>query len=142
MTATLTLVHRRQHDLPPSWDGQRVTWDRWLEVRGSLIAHAPADQTACHACGLIDDPLVAVGLVEPTPGATFSSVRVKRTRRSGRAYEATVDVPAWPCLDLVAFRCRGCGHDTVLDQRTGEAWDLDASDYGPTGSTATTGTLW
>lgn len=44
-------------------------------------------------------------------------------------------------LALLAFRC-ACGRDEVRDERTGETWVLDPSDYGTAGSTHTDGTLW
>jgi DNA-directed RNA polymerase subunit RPC12/RpoP len=36
---------------------------------------------------------------------------------------------------LTANRCTSCGSDVVTDQ-LGDVWDLDETDYGPTGSVA------
>lgn len=138
---TLTLLPR-VHDLPPRWDGRTVEWGPWQQVRTSLPFHVPLDQQACTTCGLIDEPLTAGGKVLPLPGETFEWPDV-RTLPSGRTYtRGTKRVPAWPVLCLVAFRCPGCGADRVHDERTGETWDLDASDYGDAGSVEVTGTLW
>lgn len=124
----------RDHDLPVSWDGDPVTWRPWVDVRSSLAYHAPAHELACERCGLIDERLVTCGSRPPVEGATVPATVTRRTRRTGRAYTVTRDVPAHRYLDLWAFRCRGCGHDVVHDSRTGESWDLNPDDYGPLGS--------
>lgn len=121
------------HDLPPAWDGVLVTWGEWSSGRSTLAHHVPADQLACDECGTVDEKTVNFGRRPPEPGATFKADRRKRTR-TGHIYSVTEEVPAWPVKDLFAFRCRHCGHDTISDERTGETWDLDASDYGDTGS--------
>ena len=135
----LTLV--RAHDLPVSWDGVRIRWRPWTDARSSLAYHASDEELACERCGLIDERLVTCGSRPPEPGATIRATRLRRTR-SGREHTVDVDVPAHEYLDLWAFRCRGCGRDQVLDDRTGERWDLDPSDYGPDGSTDMKDTLW
>lgn len=132
---SLRIVHSR-HDLPPSWDGQPVTWDAWSDVRTSLAYHLKPEQLACDQCGAIDEPLIAWGL-RPPAEATYTTTKTKTTR-SGHKYEAQVEVPAHPVRDIYAARCRHCSHDVVTDTRTDERWDLEDHDYGPEGSTADT----
>lgn len=60
---TLQLVHSRAHDLPPRWDGTPVAWGPWSRDTSSVIHHAPIDDIACHACGVIEQPLLAGGWV-------------------------------------------------------------------------------
>jgi hypothetical protein len=124
-------------DLPPYWDGVKVDWHEWADSRSTLPFHAPADQLACDHCGVVDEPLTCFGLRQPEPGATFPVDRIKTTK-SGHQYTKTIDVPAWPVIDLTAARCRHCHHDVITDTRTGTTWDLDATDYGPQGSTEPT----
>lgn len=108
---TFTLVHSRA-DLPPSWDGEPVTWNGWTRNSvGSLVHHCDPTELACRACGSI----------ETTTLTNHGSIN------------------GWG--RLVVDRCPGCGHDTVTDQATGKLWDLDLSDYGPDGSRVE-GTLW
>lgn len=131
----MELVHSR-HDLPPSWDGVPVEWSTWSQDRTTIIHHAPPEQMACDQCGAVDEAMFSFGTRPPPDGATFSTT-ITKTTRSGHQYESRRDVPAWPVMDLVAARCRHCWHDVVTDQRTGERWDLEEEDYGPTGSTQT-----
>lgn len=37
-------------------------------------------------------------------------------------------------INLTAYRCRHCGHDTVHDHLTDQWWDLDQTDYADIGS--------
>lgn len=60
---TLHLVHSREHDLPPMWDGTPVAWGPWSRDTSSVIHHAPVDDIACHVCGVIEQPLLAGGWV-------------------------------------------------------------------------------
>lgn len=136
----LELVHSRRHDLPPRWDGLAVTWGEWHETRSSVRFHIPLDQQACIACGLLDEPLVAVGTIHPTPGEMVETTRARRLP-SGRTYDRRVRVPARPHLRLLAFRCLGCRADRVFDEHSHELWDLDESDYTDAGSTVE-GVLW
>lgn len=39
-------------------------------------------------------------------------------------------------VNLLAHRCRHCGHDVVEDRLADEWWDLDPTDYGMVGSMA------
>lgn len=39
-----------------------------------------------------------------------------------------------PLINLLAARCRHCGHDQVTDMLTDTHWDLDETDYADTGS--------
>lgn len=121
-------------DLPPIWDGQRVDWRPWTDVKTTTAFHMPADQRACHQCGVIDEPLRSTGVLAPRPGETFPVDRLRRTK-SGHEYIKTRHEPAWPIIGLSAARCRHCGHDTVTDERGGTTWDLGPEDYGPSGST-------
>lgn len=131
----------RHHDLPVTWDGRPVTWRPWSVLVSSLRFHVPAEDLACRVCGLVEESAVAIGSRQPVESATVPEP-VERRTRSGRKYLVVVDVPERPSFfDLLAYRCRGCGHDVVHDVRTGEWWDLDVDDYGPGGSTVA-GTLW
>ena len=112
MARHLQLVHSRA-DLPVSWDGEPVTWSAWDRGRTTLALHLPVEQLACDQCGALDERDTCAG-----------------TR--------TTEVPAHSSRDLHAFRCRHCGHDTVLDLRTNECWDLDPEDYTPDGSRPST----
>lgn len=115
------------HDLPPAWDGQRVTWSAWVDEPTSLRFHRTPD--ACSGCGARSEPLIATGRRQPMPGATFD---VEQTRPDGTIRRRTV--PAWPINDLFAYRCRTCGHDVIHDERADAWWDLDPADYGDDGS--------
>lgn len=123
-----------RHDLPISWDGEKVVWDEWSEVRSSLAYHATAEELACDKCGAVDESLIAWGLRDPPAGSMTTRQRTKTTR-SGKKYDVVEEVPARPLRDIYAARCRHCGHDVVTDTRTDERWDLEEEDYGPGGST-------
>jgi hypothetical protein len=130
---TLSLVDNR-HDLPPSWDGVPVEWSEWSTGNTTLALHIPADKLACEQCGAVEEPSISFGKRPPeTP--TFTTTRTKTTK-SGHKYDVHHEVKSWPIRDLIAARCRHCGHDVVTDLRTDERWDLDETDYGPDGSTA------
>lgn len=110
----VSLQTRLTRELPDLWDWEPVQWGEWSSLhRSTLLLHVPADRMACNKCGAIDESRVAFG------------------KRPARADLAQLH----PLKDLVAHRCRHCGHDTVEDRRTGEWWDLDESDYGIAGST-------
>lgn len=132
---TLRLLPTRP-DLPPFWDGAKVTWDAWSDVRSSLAYHLKPEDMACDKCGAVDESLIAWGLRPPVE-ATYGTTRTKTTK-SGRKYAIACEVPAWGVRDIYAARCRHCGHDRVTDTRTDEVWDLDESDYAPEGSYADT----
>lgn len=138
---TLTLLPRA-YDLPPRWDDRDVAWGPWHDAPSSLRFHLPPEQQACTECGLIAEPIVASGLLHSLPGETIDIEDV-RTLPSGRTYvRGEITVRAWPYVGLTAFRCTGCEHDHVHEERTGESWDLDASDYGSAGSVEVKDTLW
>jgi len=122
------------HDLPPFWDGVPVEWSDWSNGRTTLAYHATAAELACDKCGAVDENQVTKGKRPPPEGATFEGRAFVKRTKSGRAYGITTKVDAWPVYDLAAFRCRHCGHDRVLDERTGETWDLDPDDYQDNGS--------
>lgn len=119
-------------DLPPYWDAVPVTWKGWQTGRTTLQLHLPASALACGECGCVDEPKVNMG-IRPPAAPTVRVPVVKRTK-SGRQYTRATDVESWPVADLAASRCRHCGHDIVTDQRTGQCWDLDDTDYEPKGS--------
>lgn len=129
----LTLVASR-FDLPPSWDGDPVEWDDWSYGRTTIVLHAPADALACHQCGSVDEPMISWGQ-RPPEKPTFMSTRTKTTK-SGHKYQVPQEIEAWAVRDLIASRCRHCLADVVTDTRTGEAWDLEDSDYTADGSIA------
>lgn len=108
--------HDRPYDLPPSWDGVPVTWGQWTKHRTTLAYHLPAEALACEQCGSVDERAVNWGTRPP-------------------AAEADNRGPFHPLRDLCALRCRHCGHDQVLDERTDETWDLGPEDYTAEGST-------
>lgn len=93
--------------LPVSWDGVPVEWGPWEPAAPIFICDRSRRKPlvdVCTACG--------------RPSASQPLAWGKR--RGVR--------------DLVAFRCMGCGHDSVLDRRTDEAWELGPEDYGRDGS--------
>ncbi|MGX5770818.1 hypothetical protein ACWKWN_08710 [Microbacterium trichothecenolyticum] len=95
--------------LPISWDGEVVEWGPWEPALPIWI---------CDRSRRGKRPLVDV------------------CAACGR--ESQASPLAWGkrrgIRDLVAFRCIGCGHDSVLDRRTDEAWELGPEDYGLAGS--------
>lgn len=96
--------------LPISWDGDPVEWGPWEPTVPILICDRSRRRRAwdsiCAGCGR----------------SSIAAPMCWGKRRGIR--------------DLVAFRCTGCGHDSVLDRRTGEAWELGPEDYGLAGSVA------
>lgn len=126
--------NNRPFDLPPSWDGQPVTWGPWSELDSTLAYHLSAEALACRKCGAVAERSTAWG-VRPPASATVLA-EVPRHTRTGRAYLSHERVPARPVRDLFAARCRHCGHDTVSDERTGEVWELEPEDYSAEGSRA------
>lgn len=129
-----------RHDLPPRWDGRAVEWQPWARPVSTIRFHHKPD--ACD-CGSTKQPLVTAGLRDPEPGTTVPTERVKRSPRTGRTWLVPgPEVPAWPALTLRAIRCVDCHVDIVVDEETGDTWELDASDYGDAGSTGVEGSLW
>lgn len=98
----------REYDLPPRWDGHRVSWeDGWREEIPVMVCPPPPDD-ACVECGLHRPVAVKWGRVE-VPDAAFLGT-------------------------LAAFRCMGCGHDDVYDTELQVLWSLGPEDYGVMGS--------
>ncbi len=98
--------------LPVAWDGHPIQWSDFTE-----------DPTMCR---LSED------------GTTFEAVPPGLCWHCGVLAEAVtaegrVRIPHWP-YRLVLRRCTRCGHDRVRNPLTGQEWDLDESDYGPSGS--------
>lgn len=111
----MTVQERLDRALPDMWDWEPVKWSPWRDdlINGSSFQfHAPLEALACNQCGVLGKQHVCFG---------------KRPIRRdlGETY---------PIRSLFAFRCADCGHDTVIDQRTEESWDLDDTDYGIAGS--------
>lgn len=129
MPAALQLV---KHRLPPLWDGYRVVWGQWSSALVVQIC-PPPELDACEGCGSIADRLIATGLRHPLPGETLPSTRTT-TGRFGRPVTLPTTIPAYPILDLHAFRCPDCLRTDVWDQRTDEWWELGPEDYTDTGS--------
>lgn len=125
--------------LPTAWDGERVTWDPLTEQPLIFLCargrRNPPKPVACERCKTTESAWHSVGTRHPRPGATMPVEEARKTR-SGRTYLVVVEGPAWPLRDLVAYRCVGCGLDTVYDDRAGESWVLGPEDYGPGGSVA------
>lgn len=122
-------------DLPTIWDGRTVAWQGWTQTGPVFICRPHRRPEPCTSCKTTDQPAVNIGVVAPLPGETFTVPKTVTARRSGRVYDVDQQVPAWPVIELIAFRCPGCQLDTVWDQRTQAWWVLDETDYGPTGST-------
>jgi hypothetical protein len=119
--------------LPGLWDGWEVTWEPMPEVGQIFLCPPPKDLERCSECGTCAKPRMWSGLRHPQPEELFDSTREK-LGRFGRTVHIPTRVPAWPVIDLYAFRCGDCAHDEIWDMRTDEWWDLEPEDYGPTGS--------
>lgn len=145
MSAYLEVIRGREHELPPKWDGRKVTWREPTAGRATMVCYRgrggckPGGDFVCTGCGAVDEPFdVYVGVVDSEPGATLT-VPQERRLTSGRTYSRDVVVPAYPLVELILERCLACGHDQVLelDTDTGQikaTWDLDETDYGDDGS--------
>lgn len=95
--------------LPISWDGEPVEWGPWEPTAPMFLcdrSRRKQAQAVCTGCGRSSNG-------QPICWGKRRGVR-----------------------DLIAFRCTGCGHDSVLDRRTNEAWELGPEDYGAAGSVA------
>lgn len=104
-------------ELPPAareWEGRTVRWMEWHVTPRSAHLEAVLPSEPC-VCGSTDAPLMAGGLLLPNEGESFTTHQVKNSHRTGREYEVPVQVPAWPVLRLLAFRCQHCGAEEVLD---------------------------
>lgn len=133
----MTLVPVKR-PLPPLWDGRAVAWSPF-ELEPTMFIcdrskrknglHIPT----CDQCGHVGPKLRAIGLRQPSPGASEPGEYIRR-HRNGTPVYAQEPAPAY--RDLHATRCPVCGHDQVYDAASGTVWDLDESDYGPEGSTA------
>ena len=93
------------NNLPPRWNGKPVTWDGPQKGVSTIEFHATPSK--CPKC----------------------------ERRRWTDTWCGFVTEQWPVAALQLYRCRGCGHDHVFDLFTNEWWDLDATDYGPEGST-------
>ena len=122
----LEVRHGLGNDLPPKWDGQPVEWEGWINLETSMAIHSPLDDLTCRACGSIGEPSI-------NSGKRLQTFRTWKRTRSGHRYLSN-ETHQRPIRDLWAFRCRHCGHDQVLDDRTDTIWDLDPSDYSDDGS--------
>ncbi|OLL21232.1 MULTISPECIES: hypothetical protein [unclassified Rhodococcus (in: high G+C Gram-positive bacteria)] len=97
--------------LPVAWDGHPVEWGEFT-----------ADPFMCQ--------VNMDGTSEPLPPGMcwHCGVRAEHVTTEGR-----VVIPNWP-YRLVLRRCTRCGHDRVRNPLTEQEWELDESDYGPSGS--------
>lgn len=95
--------------LPVAWDGAPVEWSPF---RIPQVFICPPTPECCPTCG------------DTSPSA----------HAQGRVHHPTYPYAPPRMLCLSAYRCPGCGLDTVLDHATGEWWTLDDTDYGPEGS--------
>ena len=101
----------RTHDLPVAWDGLPVTWGPWRPEPWTTARFHFADMGACQHCGSL------------TPG------------RTAMAYTTTTAPDSTHLqLRLHLTRCGDCRHDVVVDLTDQQVYDLDVTDYGPTGS--------
>jgi hypothetical protein len=127
-----------KYRLPPIWDGWQVKWDAFEDP--PAIFCPPRNPERC-ACGSVTPRQIARGWRQPMPGEMFESTR-RKMGRSGRWVYLPTTVPAWPVIDLHAFRCVDCGETDVWDQLTDEWWTLGPEDYGPQGSVRPTEPEW
>lgn len=104
----------------PEHGGRRVVWQPWEQPR-TFVCGPGVGANTCEECGFAGWLLVAVGEVQPAAGDTFTS-HEKRSRRTGRMYGVDHQVPAWPVLQLVAFRCPQCALVAVYDTGDGTGW--------------------
>lgn len=116
-------------ELPASWDGLEVAWRGWSSYHVFVCPPPKPKDAACQRCGSLAQPSHNSGVVHP-PAADASFETLAALYQAG----TLADTPT-PLVWLHAFRCPDCQLDTVWDQRTDEWWVLDASDYGPQGST-------
>lgn len=99
------------HDLPPRWDGRKVTWQPWREQPLVFLCGPRASgRTHCTSCRTSQPRMTCSGTV------------------SGE--------DTYPVRRLFAYRCSGCGQDTVVElaPQGMQVWELDDSDYGDAGS--------
>lgn len=106
----------RHADLPVAWDGAPLTWTPWEPEPVMFLC--PPRPTPCPACTQL---LTRRRLV--SRGTTSVEVGTGRLLYAYRCQQPLFRSPGGPC-----------NHDQVVDLHTGESWDLDPTDYGPTGS--------
>ena len=124
--------------LPVAWDGRPLEWLPWEPAPLVFICDRSKrkhglSHPSCSACGSTRPGLTASALRHPIASDVEQGEYLRR-HRNGMPVYAQEPMPAY--RDLHASRCLDCGHDTVVDLRSGEVWDLDPSDYGPEGSIA------
>jgi hypothetical protein len=130
---TLSLVTDLR--LPPMWDGLRVDWTLQRNAdRIFICPPPPMEERFCTSCGAEGGRTAWSGLVHPPDGETMP-LEKKIPMAGGRSRTVTVQVPAWPVIGLIAWRCGHCHLDEVWDMRSNEVWTLGPEDYGPAGST-------
>lgn len=108
--------------MPVAWDGHPVTWSKW----------EPAP-TICINVGLYDEVGEPLGT---TDTCSHCHLHTERWTCRGTVTPSHFGLvtPLRRSTDLIATRCGRCGGTSVYDADTDQAWDLDDSDYGPTGS--------
>lgn len=126
-------VALREHDLPPMWDGLAVVWGGWLAPPPAFICPPPRPE-CCAACGAIGPAVINHGRVARTAAVTHEQVAEVDAARNRLPPRLRHKVKSRALHRLVAYRCVDCRHDVVVDNVTGETWDLDVTDYGDRGS--------
>lgn len=122
--------------LPSKWDGRDVVWEELEPAQVLICPPAPADGERCERCHSIAPRRQWRGVVWCKPG---DFVTQRSETRSRRTYWRDHEIQHGERVvfdNLHAFRCQGCGLDTVLELISGAEWVLDESDYGPEGSNA------
>lgn len=95
--------------LPPKWDGQPATWERWESWESTLEFHLPSRELACERCGSATRPISTVG-----------TINGKRRLLLERCTNCGLDT----VLESIPNRFRF----------EWKAWTLGPEDYGPEGS--------
>lgn len=107
--------------LPISWDDEPVEWEPWHPALPLFICDRSRRTPVVDVCARCGRP--SQGQMLEWAGRRARGHHVSWGKRQG-------------IRDLIAFRCVGCGLDTVLDYRTDESWELGPEDYGCAGSVA------
>ena len=127
------LTLRREHDLPPRWDGRPVTWSGWDTGPTGFICPPPKNE-CCHACGSHAPTVFNHGYVAISHLITDEEITAAQAARDLLPPGLRHKIDSLVRLELTAYRCPDCNTDLVEDQVTGLWWELDHTDYGPDGS--------
>lgn len=132
MSDLLTLT--REFDLPPYWNGLLVSWTGWEPQIVPRLCRRPKSRDCCSACASPARPAVARGYVATSPLVTPAQLARNEAARAALPPGSRHQVRSLVLLRLHAYRCQDCRHDVVWDHDDDSWWDLDHTDYGPTGS--------